>query len=209
MQRDNQDKLSATVSALQLHHPAYHGQLDSQLTITGAFDAPAVAGDVRISRGALVISQAAIASLTPAKPSTTNHPATGEPLGASNSRSKGSKGKQGKGTGPYFGAMQLPQRSKPGESKGFSLQVGKASTAAAEDAAAPPAPPAPPSFMPPLQLSPLSIHIGPDLRVSSFPFVQLNLAGAHVNPAHLRSIQRFCCLQSGPLDLNLTGPSFC
>jgi hypothetical protein len=131
-------------TALPVHHPAVDGQVDAQLTVLGSVEAPVISGDIRLSRGSLLISSASVSSFapSPARPSTAAPP-------------------------PNAAVTSTPSLFTPFQAPPISASL--------PSALAPVPPPAPHL---PLTLKPLSLHLGPDLRVSSFPFLQLNVAGS-------------------------------
>jgi hypothetical protein len=147
-----------SVSNLEVRHPALHGQLDSKMTLRGSVMEPIVGGEMRVSRGSIVVSTASASSFgPPSKPV----PPTAASLAA-----------------PPVTQLRMHSPSTVSDFPSIFQHLFPS------EAAAPPQisreqrlPPAPPKDTP-LTLEDLNITLGPDLRITSFPFLQLNLSGS-------------------------------
>ena len=226
------EKIAATVKSLALHHAALHGQLDTDVAITGSVDQPEVSGDVTVSHGSVVVSSQTASSLG-AKGKDTSKAARGSGGSAAQQGLSGSK-QRGLDVGvPAPSAAGASQRDlfasqlqSQHAARGFSVPShaeaqsgGSAQRTSPQQARADTAEASAANFMAaeapaalkPLQLRSLRIKLGPDLRVSSFPFLQLNVSGKlrlSGSPVDIESMRATGAIHIGPGTVNAFATQF-
>lgn len=198
MVQDPRARLDMSAQAIEVKHPALLGSVDASVAATGSAAAPALAGELRISRGAIIASgtfaptgaaaPGAAAAAGPAKPDSAG---TTDPA-------------------PPGGRAELLRTLHSFKTRGSRATGGDSDPAAAAAEVAAAAATSE-DGLDNVSLQEFRVLLGPDLRVTWFPFLQVSLASPGVvltGPAVPASLRIAGEVELGPGNVNVFATQF-
>lgn len=201
MVQDPRARLDVSAQAIEVKHPALLGSVDASVAATGSAAAPALSGELRVSRGAIIAS-GTFAPTAAAAPGATAAAGSAKPdaatvAGATDPAPPGGRAELLR-TLHSFNARSGRGGGGDGGAAAAAAEVA-AAAATAEDG------------LDNVSLDGFRVLLGPDLRVTWFPFLQVSLSSPGVvltGPAVPASLRIAGEVEVGPGNVNVFATQF-